>query len=69
MSRQGHHSSAAPNNCVIIGNNNSYLVKRNTGGGVQFSRDPLNLANVNSRKVRTSDRNRRGARGTSATLA
>lgn len=54
MSKQGHHSSAAPNNCVIIGNNNSYLVKRNSGGGVQFSRDPLNLANVNSRKVRTS---------------
>lgn len=34
----------------ITRNNNSYLVKRNTGGGVQFSRDPLNLANVNSRK-------------------
>ncbi|KKY33855.1 putative ribosomal protein l28e [Diaporthe ampelina] len=34
----------------ITRNNNSYLVKRNTGGGVQFSRDPLNLANKNSRK-------------------
>lgn len=69
MSKQGHHSSAAPNNRVITGNNNSYLVKRNTGGGVQFSRDPLNLANVNSRKVRTSDGKPSGARGTSATLA
>ncbi|KAI9859366.1 MAG: hypothetical protein M1813_006703 [Trichoglossum hirsutum] len=31
-------------------NNNSYLVKRRTGGGVQFSRDPLNLLNKHSRK-------------------
>jgi hypothetical protein len=28
------------------------MVKRNTGGGVQLSRDPMNLAGVNSRKVR-----------------
>ncbi|KAL2272742.1 hypothetical protein FJTKL_06018 [Diaporthe vaccinii] len=34
----------------ITRNNNSYLVKRNTGDGVQLSRDPLNLANKNSRK-------------------
>ncbi|POS81456.1 ribosomal L28e family protein [Diaporthe helianthi] len=34
----------------ITRNNNAYLVKRNTAGGVHFSRDPLNLANVNSRK-------------------
>ncbi|ORY63576.1 ribosomal L28e protein family-domain-containing protein [Pseudomassariella vexata] len=34
----------------IVRNNNSYLVKRNTGGGVQFSRDPLNLTNKHSRK-------------------
>lgn len=54
MLRQGHHSSAAPNTVLQIGNNNSYLVKRNTGGGVQFSRDPLNLMNKNSRKVRTA---------------
>lgn len=33
------------------GNNNSYLVKRKEAGGVQFSRDPLNLTNLNSRKV------------------
>ncbi|KAI9881395.1 MAG: hypothetical protein M1830_003402 [Pleopsidium flavum] len=30
--------------------NNSYLVKRRTGGGAQFSRDPLNLTNKHSRK-------------------
>ncbi|KUI64617.1 putative 60S ribosomal protein L28e [Cytospora mali] len=36
----------------IVRNNNSFLVKRNEAGGVQLSRDPLNLANKNSRKVR-----------------
>jgi len=30
--------------------NNSFLVKRSSGGGVQLSRDPMNLANKNSRK-------------------
>ncbi|KAI2469205.1 60S ribosomal protein L28 [Annulohypoxylon bovei var. microspora] len=30
--------------------NNSYLVKRKESGGVQFSRDPLNLVNKNTRK-------------------
>ncbi|KAH9842228.1 60S ribosomal protein L28 [Teratosphaeria destructans] len=30
--------------------NNSFLVKRAQGGGVQFSRDPLNLVNKHSRK-------------------
>lgn len=34
----------------IVRNNNSFLVKRNQAGGVQLSRDPLNLANKNSRK-------------------
>ncbi|KAK7737030.1 hypothetical protein SLS53_006786 [Cytospora paraplurivora] len=34
----------------IVRNNNSFLVKRNEAGGVQLSRDPLNLANKNSRK-------------------
>ncbi|KAI9865011.1 MAG: hypothetical protein M1824_004109 [Vezdaea acicularis] len=34
----------------IARGNNAYLVKRRTGGGVQFSRDPLNLANKQSRK-------------------
>jgi len=32
------------------GNQNAYLVKRNSGGGVQFSRDPFNLTNKHSRK-------------------
>jgi large subunit ribosomal protein L28e len=36
---------------VSTGNQNSYLVKRNTNGGVRFSRDPLNVTNVHSRKV------------------
>lgn len=36
------------------GNQNSYLVKRKTGGGVQFSRDPYNLTNKHSRKVCTT---------------
>ncbi|MCJ1248329.1 hypothetical protein MMC30_005546 [Trapelia coarctata] len=30
--------------------NNAYLVKRRSGGGAQFSRDPLNLLNKHSRK-------------------
>ncbi|KAL1584428.1 hypothetical protein WHR41_06368 [Cladosporium halotolerans] len=30
--------------------NNSYLCKRKQSGGVQFSRDPLNLTNKHSRK-------------------
>ncbi|CAF9911852.1 MAG: hypothetical protein HETSPECPRED_000466 [Heterodermia speciosa] len=30
--------------------NNSYLVKRKTAGGLQFSRDPYNLTNKHSRK-------------------
>ena len=40
-------------NCadVVLGTNNAYLVKRKSGGGVQFSRDPLNLVNKHSRKV------------------
>lgn len=33
------------------GNQNAYLVKRNTGGGSQLSRDPLNLVNKHSFKV------------------
>jgi large subunit ribosomal protein L28e len=36
-----------------IGNNNSYLVKSKRNGGLQLSRDPLNLTNKNSRKVWT----------------
>ncbi|CAM1510331.1 Fc.00g006660.m01.CDS01 [Cosmosporella sp. VM-42] len=34
----------------IVRNNNSFLAKSKKNGGVQFSRDPLNLANKNSRK-------------------
>ncbi|KAI2613104.1 60S ribosomal protein L28 [Hypoxylon fragiforme] len=34
----------------IVRSNNSFLVKRKQAGGVQFSRDPLNLVNKNSRK-------------------
>ncbi|KAI1331279.1 60S ribosomal protein L28 [Xylariaceae sp. FL0255] len=34
----------------IVRTNNSFLVKRKHSGGVQFSRDPLNLTNKNSRK-------------------
>lgn len=36
------------------GSNNAYLVKRASGGSPQFSSDPLNLVNKNSRKVRDS---------------
>lgn len=36
----------------IAGSQNSFLVKRKTDGSPQFSRDPLNLTNVHSRKVR-----------------
>lgn len=32
-----------------IGSQNAYIVKRK---GIQFSRDPLNLVNLHSRKVR-----------------
>jgi large subunit ribosomal protein L28e len=31
------------------GNQNAYLVKRRSGGGVMFSRDPMNLTNKHSR--------------------
>lgn len=33
-----------------IGNQNAFLVKRKSGGGVQFSRDSFNLVNKHSRK-------------------
>lgn len=35
----------------MLGPNNAFLVKRKSGGGSQFSRDPLNLMNKHSRKV------------------
>ncbi|KAI3338910.1 ribosomal L28e family protein [Ustulina deusta] len=34
----------------IVRNNNSFLVKRKSSGGAQFSRDSLNLTNKNARK-------------------
>ncbi|OAQ62298.1 ribosomal protein L28e [Pochonia chlamydosporia 170] len=34
----------------IVRNNNCFLSKSNRNGGVQFSHDPLNLTNKNSRK-------------------
>ncbi|KIV91068.1 hypothetical protein PV10_05653 [Exophiala mesophila] len=33
----------------VVRNNNAYLVKRNSSGGSQFSRDPFNLTNTHSR--------------------
>lgn len=36
---------------TMLGTNNAFLVKRKSGGGSQFSRDPLNLINKHSRKV------------------
>ncbi len=38
-------------NEFMPGSNNAFLVKRKSGGGSQFSRDPLNLMNKHSRKV------------------
>ncbi|KAJ8108359.1 hypothetical protein ONZ43_g6450 [Nemania bipapillata] len=34
----------------VVRSQNSFLVKRKSSGGVQFSRDPLNLINKHSRK-------------------
>jgi large subunit ribosomal protein L28e len=34
----------------FTGSQNAFLVKRKGAGGVQFSRDPLNLLNKHSRK-------------------
>lgn len=38
-------------NDSMPGPNNAFLVKCKSGGGSQFSRDPLNLMNKHSRKV------------------
>jgi hypothetical protein len=35
---------------TYTGNQNAFLVKSKVSGGVQFSRDPLNLTNLHSRK-------------------
>ncbi|KAI9746424.1 MAG: hypothetical protein M1818_000137 [Claussenomyces sp. TS43310] len=52
MSGHSHHSHQVSSDLVweIARNQNSFLVKRKTGGGVRFSRDPLNPLNVHSRK-------------------
>jgi len=34
----------------IVNRQNSQLVKRKTGGGQRFSKDPLNLTNLHTRK-------------------
>lgn len=36
----------------VTRNTSAFLLKRKQGGGVQFSRDPLNLTNKHARKVR-----------------
>ncbi|KAI4135184.1 MAG: hypothetical protein LQ347_000889 [Umbilicaria vellea] len=47
-----HHSNVSADVIwEICRANNAYLVKRTSGGGVQFSRDPLNLVNKHSRKA------------------
>ncbi|KAF1812007.1 ribosomal protein L28e [Eremomyces bilateralis CBS 781.70] len=38
----------------VTRNNSAFLVNRRTGGGARFSRDPLNLTNVYSRKYEGS---------------
>lgn len=38
-------------NGPMLGPNNAFLVKRKSGGGFQFSRDPLNVMNKHTRKV------------------
>jgi hypothetical protein len=50
--RRNHHNKHRSDSFVTAGNQNSYLVKRTKNAKVQFSRDPLNLTNVHSRKVR-----------------
>ncbi|KAG0648250.1 60S ribosomal [Hyphodiscus hymeniophilus] len=47
-----HHSSHVSSDLIweITRNQNAFLVKRNTTGGIRFSKDPLNLTNTHSRK-------------------
>ncbi|KAL8359833.1 hypothetical protein RB601_007594 [Gaeumannomyces tritici] len=35
----------------VVRSQNAFLEKRKTGGGIQFSRDPMNLVNKHSRKA------------------
>ncbi|MCJ1406428.1 hypothetical protein MMC19_000493 [Ptychographa xylographoides] len=51
MSEHHHHPNISADLIwEIARTNNAYLVKRRSGGGAQFSRDPLNLINKHSRK-------------------
>ncbi|KAK2761393.1 hypothetical protein FQN54_001915 [Arachnomyces sp. PD_36] len=50
MSFEGRPNVSSDLVWEIARNQNSFLVKRNSGGGSQFSRDPRNLTNKNSRK-------------------
>ncbi|TVY81761.1 putative 60S ribosomal protein L28e [Lachnellula suecica] len=47
-----HHSSQVSADLLweITRNQNAFLVKRAGAGGLRFSRDPLNLVNIHSRK-------------------
>ncbi|KAH8821516.1 60S ribosomal protein L28 [Xylogone sp. PMI_703] len=48
----GYYSNQVSSDLIweVTRNQNAFLVKRKTAGGVQFSRDPLNLTNLHSRK-------------------
>ncbi|PQE08936.1 60S ribosomal L28 protein [Rutstroemia sp. NJR-2017a WRK4] len=48
-----HHSPYVSADLIweVTRNQNAFLVKRTTGGGVRFSKDPLNLTNLHSRKA------------------
>ncbi|KAL3425658.1 hypothetical protein PVAG01_02449 [Phlyctema vagabunda] len=52
MSATTFHSSQVSADLIweVARSQNAFLVKRKTGGGVQFSKDPLNLTNKHSRK-------------------
>jgi len=50
MASSGFSNVSADLIWEVVRNNNSYLSKSNNNGGVQFSHDPLNLVNKNTRK-------------------
>ncbi|KAG9230333.1 60S ribosomal protein L28 [Amylocarpus encephaloides] len=47
-----HHSSQVSADLIweVTRNQNAFLVKRAQSGGIRFSRDPMNLTNIHSRK-------------------
>ncbi|MCJ1481593.1 hypothetical protein MMC06_001752 [Schaereria dolodes] len=47
---ENHSNVSADLIWEVARSQNAYLVKRRSGGGAQFSRDPLNLVNKHSRK-------------------